>query len=206
MENFGIAVGYPLIPWCGVMALGYLFGPVILEPESVRRRKLIIAGATMTLLFVVIRGSNLYGDPEPWAAQDRGPLFTFLSYLNVAKYPPSLLFLCMTLGPGLLILVGLERTSRVWLAGFFSVFGRVPLFFYLMHIPVIRVTGLIKNQLLYGQNFDLFVSPQDWPADYVPRLWMAYAAWIVLLAVFFPACVWFGSVKRRKSFRWLSYL
>ena len=201
-DNFGIMFAYPIIPWCGVMALGYVVGPWFLEERALRQRALLISGTTLILLFVGLRLLNLYGDPNPWTTQSRGSLYTFLSFFNTAKYPPSFLFLLMTLGPSLLLLVGMERWDRRFNT-ILCVFGRVPLFFYILHLPVVRLTDTVKNQLLYRQNIDLFSRRQPWPETYTPKLWVVYLAWAVMVAVcFYPACRWFGRFKRDHPNSW----
>src|SRR5690606_8257045 len=120
---------YPIIPWIGVMALGYCFGKILLKEESERNKLLRIVGLSAVILFIVLRFSNLYGDPSPWSVQDVW-WKTVLSFLNCTKYPPSLLYLLMTIGPAILLMPWLERLSgRV--INFFTVFGRVPLFYYI---------------------------------------------------------------------------
>lgn len=204
-ETYGILVAYPLIPWCGVMAFGYAFGPIVLEPNLTRTRKLLTAGSGLLVLFIVLRTFNLYGDSVPWTRQERGSLYSFLSFLKVSKYPPSLLYLCMTLGTGLLLLVGLHKV-RGKFTGFLTTFGRVPLFFYLLHLPIARFTGVLKNQMLYDQSMDPFGPSIDWPSNYDPRIWLVYLAWALLLLTLFPVCKWFGAVKQRHPHSWLRYL
>ncbi|MCB0530530.1 MAG: hypothetical protein KDC65_18765, partial [Saprospiraceae bacterium] len=126
-QSFGFLVVYPLIPWVGVMAAGYATGPVMRWEAARRQTWLLRAGLALILLFIALRASNWYGDPVDWAPQSRGPVYSLLSFLNVAKYPPSLLFLCMTLGPGFLLLVLFERWKSP-LTDFFQVYGRVPFF------------------------------------------------------------------------------
>ena len=189
-ESFGFGIGYPLIPWCGVMALGYSLGPWILRNENGR---LLAAGGLSLVLFAVLRGWNIYGDPSPWDVQGRGPGFTLLSFLNVSKYPPSLLYLLVTLGPSLLLLSVLESWKGV-VANIVLIFGRVPLFFYLLHIPMIRFTATCKN-LFLGQQIDPF-GVTVWPQGYKVNLAAVYLVWGILLVVLFPACRRFGKLKR----------
>jgi uncharacterized membrane protein len=126
-----VVVGYPLIPWIAVMALAFTMGPLLLRDEAARRRTLLAAGAAMTAAFVVLRAANVYGDPSPWSPQ-ASPAFTAISFLRTTKYPPSLLFLLMTLGPALMALAWLDR-SPGRLREALAVVGRVPLFFYVLH-------------------------------------------------------------------------
>jgi uncharacterized membrane protein len=140
----GVYVYYPLVPWMGVMAMGYALGAVFDLTAERRRRVLLWLGVGAIAAFVVLRAVNGYGDPQPWSAQgDAGR--TLLSFFNVDKYPPSLMFVLITLGPALLVLRALEgmhgRVIHV-----FAVFGRVPLFFYVLHIPLIHfAAGILAS-------------------------------------------------------------
>ena len=202
-----IAVGfvsYPLIPWIGVMALGYVMGGLFeLEPAR-RRRLLLILGSAMIVAFVVLRLANVYGDPHPWSVQSSAT-FTVLSFLKVHKYPPSLLYLLMTLGPGLLLLVWFE-TWRGALASVLEVFGRVPLFFYVLHIVLAHaLAGLVALWAGYGTSVLTGFFP-DFPAEWGYGLPVVYGVWLLVLALLYPLCRWFAQVKRRRSDWWLSYL
>src|SRR5262249_4593936 len=126
--------GYKLIPWIGVMAAGYGFGSLFLLEPAQRRKQIFGLGVMLTLAFVLLRWSNLYGDPQPWMPQERGTLFSVFSFLNCTKYPPSLLYLLMTLGPALMFLA-LVDGLQIPLTRPLVIFGRVPLFYYLLHIP-----------------------------------------------------------------------
>ena len=203
-EQFGLVFSYPLVPWCGVMALGYSMGPLMLSNSVRRQCGLVWSGLTVTGVFFLLRGMNTYGDPHDWAVHPKGFSYSVISFLNVSKYPPSLLYLCMTLGPSLLLLSWME-TWRGWGGRFLRVFGRVPLFFYLIHIPIIRLSGTIKNNYLYGTNIDPFGS-NEWPSSYQPQLWMIYTAFGILLALFYPLCRWFGSIKQHRRDGWVSWL
>lgn len=200
----GGEVVYPLVPWIGVMAAGYVFGDVFELPIERRRRVIVRSGLALTGLFVVIRALNGYGDPQPWAAQSRA-LFTLLSFLNVSKYPPSLCYLLLTLGPGLLLLRALEHAGGP--AGrAVQTLGRVPLFSYVVHLAILHLlAGVIALALGFGPGVltDLFLFfPKDWGFG----LAGVYAAWIAVLALLYPLCVWFARWKRRRSEWWVSYL
>jgi uncharacterized membrane protein len=139
---------YPLIPWIGVMAVGYGFGSLLLRPAGERQRWLLGLGAALCVGFVILRAVNIYGDPDPWSVQ-RDDTFTVLSFLNCHKYPPSLLYLLMTLGPALLLLALFEWAP--YLPGRpLLIFGRVPMFFYLIHIPLIHTLALVAALARYG--------------------------------------------------------
>lgn len=204
-------VAYPLIPWIGVMAAGYALGRMY-EWDSDRRRKaLVTIGATATVLFVIVRLINVYGDPSPWAAQPR-PGFTFLSFLNTTKYPVSLLFLLMTLGPALLALGMTDRTDGTGLASRVAItFGRVPLFYFVLQMLVAHLAGVILG---YFAGFDVgfwftnypFSETVKAPDGFGFSLATTYAAWIVGLILLYPLCLWYGDLKRRSGHWILSYL
>jgi uncharacterized membrane protein len=207
----GLVVTYPLVPWVGVMACGYAFGALLVRPREERRSLLLKLGAALTLAFVLIRAANVYGDPQPWAAQE-GWLYTVFSFLNTEKYPPSLLFLLMTLGPSIILLALTERGLGAW-AKFFLVFGRVPLFYYLLHFFVIHLFALVLSYARYGEAPWLFTGPPwgpglmaAFPKGYGYDLWVVYLVWVATVALLYPACLWFARVKRRERGGWLSYL
>jgi uncharacterized membrane protein len=205
---------YPLIPWVGVLAVGYGFGALMLLEPKRRRREVLGLGLLVCLLFVGLRFSNLYGDkitdqiggPGPWSVQ-KDLLFTVLSFVNCQKYPPSLDFLLMTLGPALILLVLFEHAGGR-LAQFFVAYGRVPLFFYLLHWFVIKGLALGLAYLRYGRADWMYGTPADGrvPTDYGYDLWIVYLIWLFVVLSLFPLCYWFAGVKRRSDAPWLSYL
>jgi len=204
-ESFGIFIIYPLLPWPGVMALGYLLGPLFQWEQGARRKALVLLGGAATVSFVLLRWLNGYGDPSAWESQARGPLFTVLDFLNTTKYPPSLAFLLMTLGPALILLAFLEN-ARGKLAGTLIVFGRVPLFFYLPHFYVLHLGAILWGQLRYGEVFWWLGNPSGFPPDYQQSLPLVYGAWILTVLLMLPLCRWFAGVKARRSEWWLRYL
>lgn len=200
---------YPLIPWIGVLAAGYCFGAVYQwEPER-RRRFLFKLGGGMLIGFVVLRAINLYGDPLRWSVQ-KNAVFTLLSFLNVLKYPPSLLFLLLTLGVAILALPWFERMEQGWLSRVFITFGRVPLLFYIGQWITVHVLAMAAGSLA-GQPIGwLFTGLLDRPAPNPGNLgfslWVVYAFWFLGLLLLYPVCRWFADVKRRRKDWWLSYL
>src|SRR5438046_1655313 len=208
-DGYSFVAGYPLIPWMGVMAVGYGFGSWLLREPSERRQRLFQLGATLTALFILLRAANVYGDPDLWSRQ-KNALFTFFSFLNCHKYPPSLLYLLMTLGPALLVLALLDRGTPRWLKPVL-VFGRVPLFYYLLHIPLIHGLAVLIAYVRYGHAEWFFANPPaagppSIPAGYGYSLPIVYLIWVGVIATLYPVCQWFAEVKRRRREVWLSYL
>ena len=198
---------YVILPWAAVMAAGYAIGPWFELPLAQRSRRLRIAGAGLLVLFIALRATNWYGDPAPWSVQPRGLLFSGLSFLNITKYPPSLLFLSLTLGVALLLLSvaeGLPSRVRHWL----STYGRVPLFYFLLHFCLISGGAFIWTALAFGKPFNLaFASPgMARPAAYHPSLLRAYVVWVVVVALLYWPCSWYQGFKQRHTYWWLAYL
>src|SRR6187551_1671606 len=196
-SSFTFWVYYPLIPWIGIMAAGYAFGAVLkLEPEQ-RRRWLWRLGGGLILAFVVLRFTNLYGDARPWTAHPRAG-FTFLSFLDCSKYPPSLCYLLMTLGPGLLLLAVFDRGVPRWLQPVL-VFGRVPFFYYMLHLPLLHGLAYVVNVIRHGPdhgNFSAFSSVPI-PPNAGVGLFLTYVAWAVVIFLLYPLCRWFADYKLR---------
>ena len=208
-------VAYPLVPWVGVMAAGYAFGELLTLERDRRRRLLFIVGGAAVALFVALRATNAYGDPTPWSAQGRGAWYTLLSFLNTQKYPPSLLFLLMTLGPSVIALALLDRKGAGEPSGLlrpFVVFGRVPMFYYLLHVPLIHLAAVAFSYAKYGRAEWLFLNwpppgaPQLEPPGYGYDLPVVYLVWLGVVAALYPVCRWFAAVKSRRRDAWLSYL
>lgn len=204
-----IAVIYPLIPWIGVMAVGYAFGALYQLDVQRRRRLLLIIGGAATLLFIVIRAVNIYGDPSQWSPQ-KNSVYTLLSFVNTTKYPPSLLFLLMTLGPSILALALFESTSSGGaIRTFFVTFGRVPLFFYILQWYTAHVISIVLH-LAFGKPVSwLWQSPINFgqPQPGIGfNLGVVYLAWITGVLILYPLCKWFAGVKQRRRDWWLSYL
>jgi uncharacterized membrane protein len=209
-QGVKLFVAYPLLPWVGVMAAGYALGAVY-GWEAVRRRRFLFGSGLVLLgLFILIRAINIYGDPQPWAAQ-QSAIFTVLSFLNATKYPASLLFLLMTLGPALLILAwadgatGSGRLSRVLIT-----FGRVPLFYFVLQMFVAHGFGVLLNYLA-GKGVGYFflnfpASATEAPPGAGFALWVVYAAWLAGVVLLYPLCLWYGKVKQHRRGFPFSYL
>ncbi|MCB9841195.1 MAG: DUF1624 domain-containing protein [Phycisphaeraceae bacterium] len=198
----GILVQYPLIPWPGVMALGYCFGKVATMPAAPRLKWTAALGAACILAFLLLRAALTYGDPSP--IDSNPPDHPILALLNTTKYPPSLQFLLMTLGPALLALVALER-HRGPIADNLRTFGRVPLFFYLLHIPLIHISSAILWFALLGVTSGWQLGP-PFPDGYTPQLWVAYAAWVAVVAFLWWPCRRYERVRTRHRAWWTTYL
>lgn len=197
---------YPFIPWVAVMISGYVIGPWFKEAPEKRKRNLHLLSGALLTFFVLLRFTNLYGDPKPWVVSDRGIVYTVLSFVNITKYPPSLLFLCLTLGVSSLLLSVLENIQGK-IIQFLLVFGKVPLFFYLLHIPIINGAASLWTYFSFGHTVNLFFSSSaSWPASYHPNLLRAYLVWVVLIAGLYFLCKAYGRYKQTHSYWWLSYL
>jgi uncharacterized membrane protein len=200
-QGIRFIAAYPILPWLGVMMAGYGFGQLwLLEPR--RRRPLLLGlGAALTGLFVVLRMINGYGDPHPWTVQERGPVYTVLDFINTFKYPPSLLYVLMTLGPAIFLMGCVDRPpgepGRILIT-----FGRVPLFYYLLHVPLIITLAAWVAFDRYG----FFpTGPEQLPADYGYGLPIVYLIWLdVVVILYFPSR-WFAALKARRRDAWLSY-
>jgi uncharacterized membrane protein len=265
---------YPLVPWVGVMAAGYGFGPLLLLDFKLRRRILAWLGLGLIAAFILLRASNFYGDPRPWSPQNN-LLFSCFSFVNCTKYPPSLLYLLMTLGPAILLLAAVgpvtqsagpkpeapflpgrivpppeqpqkgssasplllttsttvsaaspeqvrvaakvrsaERPgSNAWppsipalLARPFIIFGRVPMFYYLLHVPLIHLLAAVVSYPQAGIALGSFYFTHPAAADYGHGLGVVYGVWITTVLLLFPLCAWFAKVKQARRYAWLSYL
>jgi uncharacterized membrane protein len=204
---------YSIVPWIGVMAAGYAFGTIVVSDEPRMRRLCYGIGISALVLFLVLRGSNIYGDPRPWGPASAGggtPMPVLFSFLNTTKYPASLSFLLMTLGPTI-ALVPLLESARGRLAQWIAVFGRVPFFFYMLHIPLIHLLALIVSKVRLGEispwlfaNHPMGNPPA--PEGYVWSLGLLYAVWALAIVVLYFKCRWFADLKARRSDWWLSYL
>jgi uncharacterized membrane protein len=197
---------YSLIPWVGVMAAGFALGPMFLMQTWERRQWLLTAGTTALVTFLVLRAINHYGDPAPWAVQD-SLLAGVLSFINAEKYPPSLMYLTMTLGPALLLLA-LYQGPRTWLGNAVVTIGRVPFLFYVAHIFLVHALAVLLSALFHGDVGWLFegLPILSKPQGYGFGLGTVYLLWIAAVASLYPLCRWFAGVKQRRKDWWLSYL
>lgn len=210
-----VIVAYPLVPWVGVMALGYAFGSVLLKAREQRLQFEVRAGAIMLAAFALLRWSNLYGDPGRWSTQANW-WRTLLSFFNVQKYPPSLLFLLATLGISALVMAAIESTeARAVLKrtrSVLEVYGRVPFFYFLLHIALVHLLALIVTAATGGnwrwwlKDFPSGGVIAGHPPGYGYGLGVIWCIWIFVVALCYPACKWYAGVKSRSRNPLLSYL
>jgi uncharacterized membrane protein len=203
-----LIVLYSIIPWIGVMAAGYWFGTVLMLEPARRNRICLRVGLGATALFVLLRGVNIYGDPQPWSASGRMP--ALLSFLNTTKYPASLSFLLMTLGPTIALVPLLDR-ARGRVAEWLTVFGRVPFFYYVLHIPLIHALALVVSKIRTGSvdpwlftNHPMGNPPA--PEGYTWSLALLYLVWAIAVVLLYFASRWYSGLKARRSDWWLKYL
>jgi uncharacterized membrane protein len=206
-----VLVGYPIIPWVGVMALGYCMGYLYVHYDAVKRKRLLLLyGVSAITLFFIIRFVNIYGDPFHWEKQE-GFLFTLLSFLNTNKYPPSLLFILMTLGPGC-IFVALTENITNGFSKFVSVYGRVPMFYYILHIYLIHLLAMITSELFTTHDWSKWIFHEPlWFIQsfrgYGFPLVIVYLVWIIVVIALYPLCKWYDAYKQaHKEKWWLSYV
>lgn len=190
---------YPLIPWVGVMAAGYAFARLL--PH---RRAITFLGGAMVAAFIILRSINIYGDPHRWAPQ-RSSLYTLLSFINCTKYPPSLDYLLMTLGPAVLLLALLHRVDAND-AHPVAVFGRVPVFYYLLHIPLLSLGIAAIYYKQYNNSLVHINGPMDVPVGFGFSLPVVYLTWIAVVAILYLPCRAWARLKDQRRSWWLRYL
>lgn len=207
-KNHSLILIYAILPWTGVMLAGYVMGQIYRPAFDQERRKriLLISGATLVILFIFLRAFNIYGDPAPWTTQKTIAL-SVISFFNVSKYPPSLMYLCMTIGPGLLLLSATEKVKSK-LARLLIVYGNVPLFYYVLHFFVLRFFNVT---LFFAQGFTAkdIVTPRQMmfhPAGYGFNLFGVYVVWLLTIAILYFPCRWYSQYKKTHRQWWLSYV
>ena len=203
--TFRINFAYPLLPWIGVMLLGCGISGVFERPGEERNATLLKAGVAMTIGFIAIRAIDGYGDPNPWRSQASGVVATVMDFVNTTKYPPSLDFLLMTLGPSAVVCALAGRVYGPLKNGLVT-FGRVPFAFYVAHVALIHTLSVLLGMaqgFSLGQMMTIFLF---YPAGYGISLPGVYAAWALVIAILYPFCQWMVTVKARRRDWWLSYL
>jgi uncharacterized membrane protein len=208
---FNFFLAYPLIPWVGVMGLGYCLGIMYTQEYSPEKRKRLLLqwGMTAVLLFIALRFSNIYGDPSHW--ENYGGIKTILSFLNVSKYPPSLLYLLMTLGPALIFLAFTENWKSK-MSSVIMMYGRVPLFYYLLHIYLLHFFAMMAAEYS-GFGWRNMIFTDSWMTmdtdlkGYGFSLPVVYAIWLGTVILLYPVCGWYDRYKQNNKHKWwLSYL
>ncbi len=210
-NNYKIYVGYPIVPWIAVMSLGYIFGSLYNSSFDHTKRKIILnsIGISAILLFFILNVTNFYCDSENWIYYETFSK-TLMSFLNLAKYPPSLLFLLITLGIAFLFLANTENFKGK-IVGFFNVFGRVPFFYYILHLYLIHFLSMIAAEISgYSWHNQIYIDDESFLLGlkgYGFSLWVVYLVWITVIAMLYPLCKWFDKYKtEHKEKWWLSYL
>jgi len=212
LGHFTVFTGYPILPWAGVMILGYCFGSLFTRSKvdaSERKKILIRLGVGAIVVFIIGRFINVYGDPSKWGTQSNA-FYTFLSFINVTKYPPSLFYVLITLGPALLFLSWAEKiTGKI--SGYVVALGRVPMFFYIAHIYAIHLLALFAalatGFTFSDMTFTTWITDSPNLKGYGFGLGVVYLVWIVVVLGLYPACLWYERYKAtHKEKWWLSYL
>jgi uncharacterized membrane protein len=199
-----LLVRYPVLPWIGVMAAGYALGPVIERPETERNRTLIVLGLGAIATFIFLRAAGVYGDPSPWVRYS-DQVTTVLSFFNVTKYPPSLEYLLVTLGPALIGLVLLERLSgRV--AEWVETFGKAPFFYYIVHLYLIHSLGILAGLATGFGAAAIAHRSGDLPSAYGFSLPVVYLVWAGVVIALYRPTRWFGRMKAKRKEWWWAYL
>jgi uncharacterized membrane protein len=208
--DHGILIVYSFLPWTGLMLLGYCFGRLYESDVAQQERKKILLGmgTALIILFLLLRLINVYGDPLPWSQQPRGSVFSFLSFMNANKYPPSLAYLCMTIGPGLIFLALIEHVRNRF-TNIMNVFGRVPMLYYILHLYLIHLIGVIvfyasgfTSKDIHAQN-GLFWFKPDGLGFGLPGV---YIVWFITVLLLYPICSKYNQYKSTHRKWWFSYV
>ena len=205
--TFTLLVGYPLIPWLGIMLMGFACGRLMERPSGERKLLLLRIGLVALGLFVLLRFLNGYGDPAPWSPQKNG-LFTLLSFINVTKYPPSLLYDLLMLGLMLVFLAGIDGVTNAF-TRWLTVYGKVPMFYYILHWYLVHLSMMAMSFLQGYSLADIPTGPLNFgrPAGAGISLPGVYAVWLGLVLLLYPACKWYGHYKaRHPQIGWLRYV
>jgi uncharacterized membrane protein len=202
---FWVFFSYPLLPWVGVMLLGYGAAGLFELPEKQRNQRLLWIGMGLTIAFILIRALNVYGDPRPWDFDPSSTAASVMSFLGTTKYPPSLLYILMTLGPAAIACAFVERLHGPVRAALVTL-GRAPLAFYIAHLYLIHATAIVLG-VMQGFTAQQFLTHYRYfPEGFGVGLPGVYLIWIALVVILYPFCRWVAAVKARRQDWWLSYI
>ena len=196
---------YPLLPWIGVMLLGFGVSRVFELPPARRNALLLRGGVVLTLGFFLLRASGIYGDPNPWQVQPGGLTATVIDFLNVTKYPPSFLFLLMTLGPAAMVCAVADRVPDV-ITDVFVRFGRAPFAFYVAHLYLIHLSSVLLGMAQGFTPDQMMTMSRFYPRGFGVGPLPVFVVWVLVVAALYPVCRWVTGVKARRSDWWLSYV
>ncbi len=210
-DNQLFFLAYPIIPWLGLMILGYCFGTLYKKEADINTRKkwLLRLGISSIILFIILRSTNIYGDLAPWS-QQKNFIYTLLSFLNTTKYPPSLIYILMTIGPALLFLYFSEKVQNR-MSKILVIIGRVPFYYYILHLYLIHIFGII-GLLILGEDWrEIIYTPQRFMSGYLANkgfdLWVTYLVWVLVIIILYPLCKKYQEYKANNPDKWwLSYL
>jgi uncharacterized membrane protein len=207
MGPFFVINAYPVLPWIGVMLLGFGSAVIFEQPPDQRRRSLVMWGLALTAAFLALRALDVYGDPNHWQTQQEGGVRTLLDFLNTTKYPPSLLFTLMTIGPAAIFCAYAEKWSG-WLKDTLVMFGRVPFAFYVAHWFLLHTLCILLGVAQGFPASTFFTVPGGgaYPAEYGVPLPGVYLLWLLVIALLYPWVRWMSGVKARSRSWWLSYV
>lgn len=214
-DSNSLLVLYPFLSWAGLMMMGFCFGKLFMRYEGAARKQMLLRlGFGMIAFFILLRAFDVYGDPGKWTAQD-SLLYTIFSFINVQKYPPSLLYMCVTIGPALLLLAAVEEEEEEGgknkLARMITVYGRVPFLYYVLHFFLLHIVAAIfffasGNGAATAEKFSDGLTPLFVIPGQGYYLWVVYAVWLGVIAFLYPVCKWFSRYKQTHKQWWLSYL
>jgi len=205
-----VIIVYPFLAWAGIMMMGYCAGRLFEAPvDPIKRKKILITiGLALIAFFIVLRWINGYGDPNRWRDYPSA-LSDFFSFMNVTKYPPSVMYASITLGPSLIFLALIEG-MRNRFTDFVKIYGRVPFFYYVLHFFIIHALTVFAFYFIEGLGSKDIVDPQSFfffrPVNFGYNLWVVYAVWIGVILIIYPICKWYNNYKSTHRYWWLSYL
>ena len=201
-----VRIIYPLAPWIGVMALGYLFGPITKIPREQRKKIFLFTGLAFFFTSLLLRWTNIYGDSRVWSMQDTLEK-SLMSFLDFTKYPPSLIYLLFFIGVAMVLMSLLDRPLGKWAEPLRN-FGQVPFFFYILHIPILHLGGVILALIVFndaGWLMQTPIGPNPPEYSYSSELLPTYIAWIAVTLLLYYPSKWFAGLKARRKDWWLSY-